>query len=166
MAISNIYKIEGDILTADQDYLVQQCCCTAVRGAGLSKAIATSFPDANPYANRRPMKKGGNTALSEDRATPGTSLILGKRKIACLFAQYAQGKPGANEVPDAANDRLRYFETALIDLISKIPTSSSLAIPYKIGCGLAGGNWSDYKRVLRKMAAANPTLSFVIYQLP
>lgn len=166
MTTSNIYKVQGDILTADQDYLVQQCSCTSVRGAGLSKAIATSFPDANPYANRRPMKKDGNTAVSEDRATPGTCLILGERKIACLFGQYAQGKPGANEVPDTANDRLRYFETALTDLISKIPPSSSLAIPYKIGCGLAGGNWSDTKRVLRKAAAANPTVSFVIYQLP
>lgn len=166
MASSNICKVEGDILAADEDYIVQQCCCTAVRGAGLSKAIATRFPDANPYANRRPIKKGGNTALPEDRTTPGTALILGKRKIACLFAQYAQGKPGTNEVPDSATDRLNYFEQALNDLISKIPESSSLAIPYKIGCGLAGGDWSAYKRVLRKMAAAHPTLTFVIYQLP
>lgn len=165
MCDSNLCKVEGDILTSDEDYLVQQCSCTAVRPAGLSKAIATAFPDANPYAKRRPMKKGGNTAVPEDRATPGTAVVMGKRKIACLFAQYAPGKPGPNEVPDSAKARLRYFEEAFNDLISKIPATASLAIPYKIGCGLAGGNWSDYKRVLRKLAAENPKMTFTVYQL-
>lgn len=166
MASSNIYKLEGDILAAGEDYIVQQCCCTAVHGAGLSKTLTKQFADANPYSHRRPMKKGGNTAILEDRATPGTAIILGKRKIACLFGQYAQGKSKEREIPDSAKDREGYFEAALLHLISKIPETASLAIPYKIGCGLAGGNWIHYKRILRKIAAAHPRLTFTIYQLP
>lgn len=165
MAGSNIKTIAGDLLEAKEDYIVQQCCCTAVKPAGLSKAIADKF-DVNPYRGCRPMKKNGNTAVEEDRATPGTCVVLGERKIACLFGQYAQGKPGANEVADYAKDRQNYFEAALLDLIGQIPPDASLAIPYKIGCGLAGGNWTIYQKNLNKIAAAHPTLTFIIYQLP
>jgi hypothetical protein len=165
MASSNIKTIKGDILDAKEDYIVQQCCCTAVRPAGLSKAIAERF-DVNPYATRRPMKKGGNTSVEEDRATPGSCVILGERKVACLFAQYAQGKPGANEIADGAKDRRAYFSAAFMDLIVQIAPDASLAIPYKIGCGLAGGNWDHYERLLNKIAAANPRLTITIYQLP
>lgn len=165
MAGSNVKTITDDILNATEDYIVQQCCCTAVKPAGLSKAIADKF-NVNPYINRRPMKKGGNTAIEEDRATPGSCIILGERKIACLFGQYAQGKPGANEVADGAKDRRVYFSAAFMDLLTQIPPDASLAIPYKIGCGLAGGNWDLYERLINKIAVANPTLTITIYQLP
>lgn len=157
--------ITGDLLAATEDYIVQQCCCTAVRPAGLSKAIAEKFADANPYANRHPLKKGGNTATESERAVPGKCKIIGARKVACLYGQYAQGKPGYAEVPDYAKDRQGYFESALLDLISQIPPDASLAVPYKIGCGMAGGNWSIYLGILQKIADNHPSLKIRIYRL-
>lgn len=158
--------VNGNILEASEDYIVQQCCCTALRAAGLSKAIATKWSDANPYANRHPIKKGGNTAIESERAVPGTVAILGIRKIACLYGQWAPGKPsGTVAVHDLAKDRHRYFESALRDLISKVPETASFAIPHGIGCGMAGGHWPTYLSILQRIETEHPRLTVVLYRL-
>lgn len=37
-----------------------------------------------------------------------------------------------------------------------------VAFPYGIGCGLAGGNWEEYRTVLEEFAEANPQYAIVI----
>jgi hypothetical protein len=158
--------ITGDLLLATENFIVQQGCCTACRPHGLSKAIAEKFPHANPYKCRTPMKKGGNTANSETRDKPGTCKIMGN--VVVLFGQYAMGKPGiynSFDVPDSAKDRLQYFKSSLDDLATKIPLDTSLAFPYKIGCGLAGGKWLDYLQMIEEFHMKNPSLKIKIYKL-
>tara|TARA_B110000908_G_C10216087_1_gene432885 strand:- start:50 stop:262 length:213 start_codon:yes stop_codon:yes gene_type:complete len=50
------------------------------------------------------------------------------------------------------SDRLRYFEECLDGLVEFFGEESSeyptIAVPFKIGCGLAGGNWSKYLELL------------------
>jgi O-acetyl-ADP-ribose deacetylase (regulator of RNase III) len=164
---------EGNILVATEDYIVQQTCCTACRAHGLSEAIATQFPHANPYMKRRPIAPRKNTARLEDRGIPGTCLILGdgsseKRWVACCMGQYAMGKPGKYEsfgVPDTAIDRARYFESALEDLARQISPMATLAFPWKIGCGLAGGDWNLYKKILESWKLKHPGFRIVLYIL-
>ncbi len=163
---------EGDLLNATEDYIVQQCCCTACRPHGLSQSIAKQFKHGNVYALRKPIAPGKNTARPEDRPVPGTAIILGDgqtgRYIACLFAQYAMGKPGKYEsfgVPDTEEDRLQYFQQALEDLSSKIPETSSLAFPCRIGCGLAGGNWARYRKILENWSQNHPNYTITLYSL-
>lgn len=170
---ANMEIREGNILTATEDYIVQQCCCTACRPHGLSAAIATMFPShGNIYATQKPIKKGGNTAVLEDRPTAGTVQILGNGKdqrfIACLFAQYAMGKPGVyktDDIPDGAPDRQKYFQQSLEALAAAIPADASLAFPYRIGCGLAGGTWSIYEKMLKDWVGRHPGLKVVLYKL-
>jgi hypothetical protein len=131
------------------------------------------FPShGNVYGLRKPIKKGGNTARSEDRPQAGTVQILGngkdQRYIACLFAQYAMGKPGVyatDGIPDTATDRQKYFEQSLEALAAQIPTDASLAIPYRIGCGLAGGSWPIYERMLKEWHSRHSGLKVKIYKL-
>jgi hypothetical protein len=42
--------------------------------------------------------------------------------------------------------------------------AKSLAFPYGIGCGLAGGDWKVYETMLRDWAAAHPLINVVLYQ--
>jgi O-acetyl-ADP-ribose deacetylase (regulator of RNase III) len=164
---------EGNILTATEDYIVQQTCCTACRAHGLSEAIAAQFPHGNPYKIRKPVAPRKNFACLEDRGKPGTCLILGdgtpeKRWVACLMGQVAMGKPGVYDsvgLPDSREDRERYFQAALEDLASRIPEKSSLAFPWKIGCGLAGGNWCVYQKILETWCSRNPGFRVTLYQL-
>mmetsp|Transcript_27564 Transcript_27564/g.51425 ORF Transcript_27564/g.51425 Transcript_27564/m.51425 type:complete len:92 (+) Transcript_27564:758-1033(+) len=44
---------------------------------------------------------------------------------------------------------------------------TSLALPYEIGCGLAGGNWVDHLACTREeQAASRPSVRVVIFKLP
>ena len=45
--------IDGNILDAKEEYILQQCCCTAIRPHGLSETIAIVWKDANIYALRK-----------------------------------------------------------------------------------------------------------------
>lgn len=172
-----------NILAATEDYIVHQCCCTACRPHGLSATLAVAFPHSAIYALRRPIKPGWNFAVKEDRPKPGTTLIVGngttERYVAAIFGQAAMGKPGhynSGGVADSALDRQKYFQEGLADLAKQISlrqsatqaqpqAQTSLAFPYKIGCGLAGGDWKIYSQLLDSWAAEHPEFKVVLYRL-
>jgi len=98
-------------------------------------------------------------------------------KIVCMFAQYEMGKPGEykrvdhiDSHTDTSKDREQWFQECLTKfksyLIKKHSTCSPdhnnkenhcggpilISIPFKIGCGLAGGNWERYHNILTTWA--------------
>lgn len=161
--------ISANLLSATEEYICQQTCCTALRPHGLSEVLRIAF-GACPYSERRRFK--GNWAILEDRPRPGTVTVYvteSKTKIACLFAQYTHGKPGAYKDPletgilDSHADRVVYFRQCLTELSKLNPTS--VAFPYKIGCGLAGGDWSVYEKILQEWSSENPSILIKIYKL-
>jgi hypothetical protein len=152
-----VKKIEGDLFDAKETWILQQCNCVTVRSQGLSASIDRKW-GVNPYCGRR---------LTKEMDVPGTIKIMdsddGTKKIICAFAQWAPGKPGHYEKfystppqKDTMDQRLSWFEECL----SHLDIDGKVAVPYKIGCGLAGGNWKDYKRVL-----IDSDVQFVIYKL-
>lgn len=73
--------------------------------------------------------------------------------------------PGAAKYGnDTAAARLGYFRQAL-DKLRAVVGDGSVAFPYKIGCGLGGGDWAQYEAALREFAQAVPG-KVVLYQLP
>jgi hypothetical protein len=158
--------VSGNLLDADTEYIVQQNCCTACKPDGLSAAIIEKFPYANPYKNRRKIKGKQNWAIKEDRAMPGSIQIFDK--IVCMFAQYCQGKPGKYKDPleldthDTASDRLMYFKDCLENLSLLNP--KRVGFPYKIGCGLAGGDWKLYEPIIKEWSSKY-MIDVVIYKL-
>ncbi len=173
MATKMPYQVvKGDLLEADVDYIVQQNCCTAVKAAGLSKAIATKWPQVNPYKERKAYKN--NWAVAEDRPEPGSILVYefeneNLKGVVCAFAQVSHSKPGVYNDPlgfvkeDSAKDRQRYFKECLDAIVELKP--KSVGFPYKIGCGLAGGSWSVYEKILQSWSQENPSISVLVYQI-
>lgn len=155
----------GNLLDADEAYIVQQCCCTSVKPHGLSAAIAERFPEANPYACRRRLKY--NWARLEDRPQPGSVQVMGR--VICLFGQYTHSKPGAyadpanTGTPDDYASRLEYFRRGLEEIARLNP--ASVAFPYRIGCGLAGGDWKLYQKAIADWSARNPGIRVTVYRL-
>jgi hypothetical protein len=179
---SNYRIIDGDILnmpTGDGNYIVQQCCCTCTKPAGLSEAIAKKWgtdefqklnPALNPYAGRKPVGRT-RTATVETRDKIASARLLHDEEndvnVICLFAQYGPGKPSAYEddyvtADDTAAARLRYFSKALAKMTAIVPAGSTLYVPYGIGSGLAGGKWADYEAALREFARAHPEYKMVV----
>jgi len=144
--------IEGDLLESSEKYIAHQCNCITKKGKGLSESIGKKFPYADHYKFRN---------YKEDIV--GTIKIYeGSTNIICLFAQYLPGKPnskrlGYNSYCDTYLERLVWFEKCLKQLENlKI---DRISMPYLIGCGLAGGNWADYQKILE-----NSKLNIVLYK--
>lgn len=167
-----ITTIIGDLLKSKEQYIVQQTCCTAVRPHGLSETIAREMPGCDPYALRKKFK--GNWAVEEDRPEPGSLLIFQREEgasIICAFAQYYHGKPNvySSKDPlslnreDGSAKRFEYFKSCLV-LIAELKPKS-VAFPYKIGCGLAGGSWALYEKTLNEWSESNPEIDIKIYRL-
>lgn len=185
-------EIEGDILkmpTGKDKYIVQQCSCIALNPAGLSKAIADKWPSLNPYAGRETESELDKVPTFETRDVYGSAKVFHDKKnnvnMVCLYAQYKPGKPPTKKggiyedayvepLVDSAERRLDRFKTALTKLTKPnkttgevlIPPGSTLYIPHGIGCGLAGGNWTDYEAALREFSEKNPTYKVRIVKLP
>ncbi len=152
-----VKKIQGDLFDAEEKWVLQQCNCVTVRSHGLSTAIDHKW-GVNPYSCRRAMGRR-NCAISRDIDDPGTNKVMdgddGKKKIICAFAQWAPGKPGhydafypppPSDKQDTTAQRLTWFEECLENL--DLGDDEKVAVPYKVGCGLAGGDWKQYKRAL------------------
>lgn len=165
--------VSGNLLEATTEYIVQQNCCTALKAQGLSAAIATQWPEANPYKDRRRYK--GNWSVLADRPKPGSILVYEfdssshMKGIICAFAQVCHGKPEAYKdplslnIPDTATDRQAYFTECLEAIATLQP--NSIGFPYKIGCGLAGGSWLQYERILKQWSARYPSIHIVLYKM-
>lgn len=157
----------GCITKATEEYIVHQCNCTVVKPHGLSATIAKTFPDACAYARRRQLTPTRNLAVLEDRPKPGTIAVFGERPVISLFGQFEMGRSGAFDrglgVPDSPADRIKYFKAGLIEIAKLNP--KSLAFPYKIGCGLGGGDWPTYRKMLEDFAQQMPDTKITLYTL-
>jgi O-acetyl-ADP-ribose deacetylase (regulator of RNase III) len=166
-----ISVVNADLITSQEEYIVQQCNCVATRPHGLSKTIADKFT-CDPYSSRK--KIGNRNMASEEcRPNPGSFEVFESSentpKIICLFAQYGMGKPYSynnsyKQWEDSSASRLQWFKQGLRDIVKLQPRS--LALPYKIGCGLAGGNWEkDYFPALKEFSENNPKIRIVLYKI-
>ena len=73
-----------------------------------------------------------------------------------LFAQWDFGKGGGcrrtlSSYRDSPEEREQWFQQYL-DELGKNKKYQNLAFPYKIGCGLAGGNWDHYLPMIEDFA--------------
>ena len=156
--------IEGDLLETKQKYIAQQCNCITCKPHGLSKSISNKFKYGDIYGTRK--KLTANTAIEEDRDEPGTIRILESDDvkksphIICIFGQWSPGSPSSKwiyiypkykNIVETSEQRLKWFEKAInyIDDDDRLQ-DEIISIPYKIGCGLAGGQWKQYKTILTK----------------
>lgn len=135
-----LHQIKGDLLATQCQYIAHQCNCVTSNAAGLAYMVFDKYPYANVYS-------------SEFIRRPGEIVICGdginQRFIIGMLSQKYPGTPGGDD--DNISNRLTYFDLCLSE-IKKIPNLREIAFPYKIGCGLAGGNWDTYYNLLRRFS--------------
>jgi len=178
-----LIEVNGDLLDATEPVIVQQLNCLCVRGHGLAASIAERFPYADVYGARRALGNR-NLAIPEDRGVPGEIVVsypdtASPNKISespiiiGLYGQFDYGKPDGYKYikrtttkQDNYELRVKWFTEALAKLkIWLIDNQiSAVAFPYGIGCGLAGGDWKIYSKLLKDFAEHAP-YKVVIYKL-
>jgi hypothetical protein len=149
-----ISSIKGDLLEAPE-IICQQCNCVSILAHGLSDKIAQKYPWADIYKRRKKKSRNCTTEPNE----PGTILIdrLEDKAVIHMFGQFLPGKPNSfykqysdyKNFKDGFKDRIEYFKSCL-KKIDELNLEEPVAMPYKIGCGLAGGNWSIYEKMLQE----------------
>lgn len=126
--------VEGNILNATEDIIGHQVNCQGVMGAGLAKQIKAKYSDVyKEYSMYCDSHKRDRQQLM------GQCYIIetdDNKYIANLFGQLDYGR----------NERQTNY-VALELALKKLKDiayehNKSVALPYGIGCGLAGGNWS------------------------
>lgn len=136
--------VTGDLFEAKEKYIVHQCNCVTNRAAHLAKDVFGKYPYADIYSAR----------TTHD--SPGSIIIRGngqdQRYVVAILGQYYPGKPKyPHSDLDGTNIREKYFYHGLLRL-AKIPDLESVAFPWRIGCGAAGGNWERYLGKLTNFA--------------
>lgn len=136
--IGSYEMIHADALTVDADVIVHQTNCKGVMGAGIAKQVRDQFPDV--------FKK--YKALC-DKYRYHTYELLGAcqfveengKTICNAFGQDGFNKPGCNTDYIALRECLKK--------IAKRYSEKTVALPYKIGCGLARGDWFIVETMIR-----------------
>jgi O-acetyl-ADP-ribose deacetylase (regulator of RNase III) len=151
MERSFLIEREGDLLEADQQYIVHQTNCISRAPKGLAASMFRRFPHADVYGS---VVRSRRKRIAGD--TPGTIAVMGEgaegpeRGVINLFGQDSPGRPRGRH--ETAAVRLEWFKQGLAE-IAELPGLRSLAFPALIGCGLGAGNPTQYREALESFAA-------------
>ena len=138
--------INGDLLDASDSYIAHQCNCISTNAKTLAELIFNKYPYSNSYSKRI-------NGLKSTYGNPGTIEIFGNTEP-YIINMYAQYYPTKSKYPnDSVNKRIEWFKECLT-YISKIENiqTKTIAMPYNIGCGAAGGDWNVYYKILTDFA--------------
>lgn len=137
-----IKVVDMDILKSPQHHIIiQQVNCKGVMGKGLADQIATKHPFVKKqYLNfcngKRPDELLGNCLLCSSNGS--------LRRVICNFSQLDYGYGQTFTDYDAVRE---CFKTIAEYCNPKVDI---LAIPYRYGCGLGGGNWSKIGTIIER----------------
>ena len=159
--------VKGNILDSDADAILHQVNCQGVMGAGLAKQIRDRYP--NVY------EKYKNACMNDkkdcQRIASTHSMLLGKIQVVHK-KDYLVGDPNMDQQVIVnvfaqefyGRDRRYTDYDALQSCLHKVNerfAGKTVAIPYLMGCGLAGGSWDV---VLSIIAAELSDCDVIIYE--
>ncbi len=125
----------GNLLEATEDIIAHQVNCHGVAG-GLAAAVFDKWPSAESDYMQLCRRQNPWALL-------GIAQLTGQQQdwhIICnLYGQY---QPGADYRPESLRKALeqlaRFAKT----------TGRSVALPYKLSCGICGGDWNEVQQII------------------
>lgn len=170
----DLQVIAGDLLEAPEKYICHQCNCMSSSAAHLALAVFQRFPYADIYSPRP------RWSQPPPEQAPGQIVVCGngndQRFVINMLGQYYPGRPRfPGSQLDGTLARQEYFQTCL-DRIILLPAiqaarvtnfvgDESIAFPWQIGCGAAGGDWVIYRHMIREFAE-KVGIPVRVYRLP
>lgn len=125
-----INVVTGNLLKSDCGMICHQVNARGVMGAGIAKQIRETYP--NHYDDYMQRHRNGMLTLG--------SLVVSEQNGKIIVGLIAQQNYGRGEL----YTDYQAFSTCLTTLGIAIKTLkiNKIGLPYGIGCGLAGGDWS------------------------
>ena len=135
----SVQIIENDILSANHnEIIVHQTNCLTTNSKGLAKHIFDLYPHSNVYS-------------SGCERIPGKIIVMCNEKNPTIVNLFGQHKPGKFNNYETKVNREEWFNQGLAELLiylNENNLNNKVIFPYKIGCGLAGGNWDNYYKMI------------------
>ena len=153
--IKMLYNKKGDLLDSDCTVIMHQANCFKTMGAGIAKSIAEKYPEAYLADKSLPLSPAQRLGrFSYAKAKDGKTIVN-------LYGQYGCGK--------GIQTNYDKLESAIYQFFTKARKDSSVnlekvGVPYKIGCGLAGGDWDIVKSILSRQSELHK-ITIYIYEL-
>lgn len=134
----SIKIIDGDLFSTKARYICHQVNCQGRMGSGVAKTVRSKFPEAFEQY-KKVCEKGAYLGL--------TQYVLSNGKV--IINMFAQNRYGYDKARYTDYDA---FMACLAEIHSAVPNGSTIAMPYKIGCGLGGGDWETiYSMIDREL---------------
>ena len=159
-----LQEIQGDLFESKEKYIVHQCNCVTTRAAHLAADVFRRFPYADVYTCRDPNMQKRAVFDNENKQIqpeyysdkPGNIIVRGngadQRYVIAILGQFYPGRPRYSDSRlDGVKARQSYFHQGLWK-IAQVEGLESVAFPRGIGCGAAGGDWSFYRKMIKKFA--------------
>lgn len=157
--------VNGDLLQSNLPLIAHQTNCLGVMGAGIARSIKNKWADVyTQYVNFCKNLKYSKDLLGKCQiCTTGESPI---GFVANLFGEYSF----TESVAPYENRHTDYdaLKKALLSLkaFCEDEEVTKIGIPYKLGCGLAGGDWDGVVYpMLQELFANDSTITLYVYKL-
>ena len=125
--------IYGDLLKSDAEYICHQVNCQGVMGSGVAKQIKKEWPAVfNSYQALCNAKAADRSSLM---GTVQTAKVDEAKAICNIFGQLYYGRDSQCYTDVLALKR------AFEEIADNVSIGERIAMPYRIGCGLGGGDW-------------------------
>lgn len=136
--------VNGNLLDSSAKYICHQVNCCGVMGSGVAKQIKEKWPSVfnryrglcAHYSDDKMSLLGGALFVSIDSDTI----------VVNLFGQLDYGR-------DRAYTNMDALRKALEKVAERAAVGETIAMPYRIGCGLAGGDWGAVMDMLSEIFA-------------
>jgi len=133
-----IQTINGDLLKSNANFILHQVNCKGVMGAGLALQVKKQYPFVfSKYSRKCKAATNSRDLLGTVQYIP----VKESQTIVNLFAQDGYGRTGQHT-------SYRALISCLEDVNRHTKPSDTIAIPYKIGCGLGGGDWDKVQDII------------------
>lgn len=154
--------VNGDLLTAPFQFIAHQVNCRGVMGAGIALQIKNKYPEVyNAY----------KVFCDINTAKPplGKSLCVWTKDNHCIINVFGQLGYGRAQQQTDYEALYSGFAMAAEEIRNTFLDGNPryqilIAIPYGIGCGLAGGDWEKVEEIL-KLIEKNHCVLFIACHL-
>jgi hypothetical protein len=157
----SIPTIEGDLLDFPQNLRViaQGCNTLNLMGSGLAKQIVVRYPEAkiaDDLAHKNGLAVLGMYSAAALDSLPGHWIIN-------LYQQSQLRQLNMFALEKALNNALEFVQ-GLDDGDHDDPLAipRTMGIPYKLGCGLAKGNWTEVLSLLSRVDKQHPARLLIV----
>ena len=157
--------VDDNLFTTNAEYISHQVNCQDKMGSGVARQIREKYPTVYQWYKVR-CSEG---AREKERLGVSKSPLLGQVQMV-----YKEDYPvGKNDIDSQAicnlfsQDQYGYnrkqftdyaaFEKCLLHLRKLVPAGETIAMPYKIGCGLGNGNWEVVYSLIEKIPGQDHT---------